>query len=75
MKQHHFTHSQKLPDKFEPGTPNLTGAVSLLRAFEYIDQIGGYQVLQQHEQELVTYTLGKFQELRDSSQEDKLKLI
>jgi cysteine desulfurase / selenocysteine lyase len=23
VKQHHFTHSQKLPDKFEPGTPNL----------------------------------------------------
>jgi len=34
-----FTHSEKLPDKFEPGTPNLSGAVSLLKAFEYIEKI------------------------------------
>jgi selenocysteine lyase/cysteine desulfurase len=28
-----------LPDKFEPGTPNMTGALSLLKAFEYIENI------------------------------------
>ena len=28
-----------LPFRFEPGTPNITGAVSLLRALEYIEQI------------------------------------
>ena len=39
VKQHSFSHSSKLPDKFEPGTPNLTGAVSMLRAFEYIESI------------------------------------
>lgn len=63
VKQHHFTHSAKLPDKFEPGTPNLTGAVSLLRAFEYIEQIGGYAVLESHERELVEYALEKFEKL------------
>ncbi|NDK09961.1 aminotransferase class V-fold PLP-dependent enzyme [Candidatus Gracilibacteria bacterium] len=55
-----FTHSKKLPDKFEPGTPNLSGAVSLLRAFEYLDSIGGYRLLENHERELVHYSLEKF---------------
>jgi selenocysteine lyase/cysteine desulfurase len=27
-------------DKFEAGTPNIIGAVSLLKAIEYIDSIG-----------------------------------
>lgn len=58
-----FTHSEKLPDKFEPGTPNLSGAVSLLRAFEYVESIWGYEVLEKIEHELVEYTLEKFYEL------------
>ncbi|USN54093.1 MAG: aminotransferase class V-fold PLP-dependent enzyme [Candidatus Peribacteria bacterium] len=29
------------PDKFEPGTPNLVGVVSLLRALEYYESLGG----------------------------------
>lgn len=28
-----------LPDKFEAGTPNVTGAASLLYAFEYVEKI------------------------------------
>lgn len=63
VKQHHFTHSSKLPDKFEPGTPNLSWAVSMLRAFEYIDSIGGYEVLEKIEHELVEYALEKFSSL------------
>lgn len=63
MKQDHFTHSETLPDKFEPGTPNLTGAVSLLRAFEYVESIGGYEILEKVEQELVVYALQGFQKL------------
>jgi len=27
-------------EKFEPGTPHIIGAVSLLKAIEYIDMIG-----------------------------------
>ena len=63
VKQDHFTHSETLPDKFEPGTPNLTGAVSLLRAFEYVESIGGYEILEKVEQELVVYALQGFQKL------------
>lgn len=64
VKQHHFTHSQKLPDKFEPGTPNLSGAVSILKAFEYVDSIWGYKTLQDNEHELVEYTLEKFSHIQ-----------
>lgn len=60
VKQKSFTHSKRLPDKFEPGTPNLTGAMSLLRAFEYIENIGGYKKMEQIEKELVAYALTKF---------------
>ena len=60
VKQKSFTHSLKLPDKFEPGTPNLTWAVSLLRAFEYLESIWWYPVLEEVERDLVQYSLEKF---------------
>ncbi len=69
VKQKSFTHSTKLPDKFEPGTPNLSWAVSILRAFEYIESIWGYQKLEEIEQELVEYALKSFSKISD------LKLI
>jgi len=60
VKQKSFTHSNKLPDKFEPGTPNLGWAVSMLRAFEYLESIWGYKKLEEIEAELVKYALKKF---------------
>jgi cysteine desulfurase/selenocysteine lyase len=48
-----------LPDAFEPGTPNMTWAVSLLRALEYIDRIWGYEKIEKIEWELVEYFLEK----------------
>lgn len=48
-----------LPDKYEPGTPNMTGAVSLLKAFEYIDSIWGYKKIEEIEHNLVEYFLEK----------------
>ncbi|MDD2566247.1 MAG: cysteine desulfurase [Candidatus Gracilibacteria bacterium] len=50
-----------LPSRFEPGTPNIIGAVSLLKAFEYIESIGGYEVIEKNEKELVVYFLGKLE--------------
>ncbi len=58
-----------LPDKFEPGTPNMTGAVSLLRALEYIENIWGYEKIQEIKKELENYALEKF------AKYDKIKLI
>jgi cysteine desulfurase/selenocysteine lyase len=48
-----------LPDKYEPGTPNITGAISLLKAFEYIDSIWGYKTIEKIEHDLVIYFLEK----------------
>lgn len=50
-------------DKFEAGTPNIIGAVSLLKAIEYIDSIGGIQKFWEHEQEIIKKTLEKFKSL------------
>ena len=59
VSQISFTHSTALPDKFEPGTPNLNWAVSLLKAFEYIDSIWGYETIENIEHDLVEYFLDK----------------
>ena len=58
-----------LPDKFEPWTPNLTGAVSLLHAYEYIDSIWGFESIEYLEKKLIDYTLEKFKKY------DNIKLI
>lgn len=52
-----------LPDRFEPGTPNLTWALSLLKALEYIENIWGYKTIEEIELELNKYTLQKFSEM------------
>ncbi|MCD5385229.1 aminotransferase class V-fold PLP-dependent enzyme [Candidatus Gracilibacteria bacterium] len=59
-----FTYA-KIPDKFEAGTQNVSGAVSLLKAFEYIEYIGGYSVLEKYENELVEYFLDKFKKYKN----------
>lgn len=50
-----------LPNRFEPGTPHIIGAGSLLRAIEYMESIGGYAEIERIEQDLVAYTLEKWQ--------------
>jgi len=59
----------KLPYKFEPWTPNLTWAVSLLKALEYIDSIWWFKELEKIEHELVEYSLEQF------NKREKVKLI
>jgi len=39
--------------------------VSLLKAFEYIEHIGGYRKLEEIEHELVEYALEKFERLEE----------
>lgn len=39
--------------------------MSLLKAFEYIESIGGYEKLEEVEQELVDYTLEKLENTPD----------
>jgi cysteine desulfurase/selenocysteine lyase len=55
-----------LPFRHEPGTPHIAGAVSLLAALDYIDSIGGYEVVEKYERELTEYALGQFEQLPES---------
>lgn len=50
-------------EKFEPGTPHIIGAISLLKAIEYMQSIGGYDTIRKHERELIEYTLEGFRKL------------
>ncbi|HMS90765.1 MAG TPA: aminotransferase class V-fold PLP-dependent enzyme [Candidatus Absconditabacterales bacterium] len=52
-------------DKFEAGTPNIIGAVSLAKAIEYIKSIGGMEKIWEHEQNLVKLCLEGFAKLQD----------
>ncbi len=52
-----------LPFRHEPGTPHIVGAVSLLAALDYIDSIGGFEVVEKYERELTEYALEKFKNL------------
>lgn len=49
-----------LPYKFEPWTPNISWALSLLKALEYIENIGWYEKVEEIEKELVKYSLDEF---------------
>jgi cysteine desulfurase/selenocysteine lyase len=51
-----------LPYKFEAGTPDITQAVGLGTAVDYIESIG-WDRLQRHEQELLTYGLEQLQRI------------
>lgn len=47
-----------LPQKFEAGTPNISGAVGLGAAVEFINNFG-LNLVTEHEKELVSYSLPK----------------
>ncbi len=52
-------------DKFEAGTPNIIGAVSLLKSLEYIKSIWWMEKIREHEQNLVKYCLDGFTKFKD----------
>lgn len=52
-----------LPYRFEPGTPNIVGAVSLLYACEYLESIGGYDRIETLERPLIARALERFSSL------------
>lgn len=52
-----------LPHRFEPGTPHIVGARSLLASLEYIESIGGFRVIEKYERELTEYALEQFAQL------------
>jgi cysteine desulfurase/selenocysteine lyase len=48
-----------LPDKFEAGTRNIEGVIGLGAAIEYLNRVG-FARIEQHEKELINYTLKMF---------------
>ncbi|MCS7126144.1 MAG: cysteine desulfurase [Aigarchaeota archaeon] len=53
------------PHRFEAGTPNISGAIGLGAAVEYLMKIGISNV-KRHEEELMKYTFKRFEEFGDS---------
>src|SRR5436190_15501231 len=52
------------PHKFEAGTPDISGAIGLHAAMEYLDQIGRPKIAQ-HDQELGAYAFAKLSGLKN----------
>ena len=50
------SHWKEIPYKFEPGTPNISGAVGLAAGIDYLSKIG-LEKIQAYEQALVDYVL------------------
>lgn len=51
-----------LPYKFEPGTPNIVGAIGFAKAIEYVDKIGMNNIAQ-HGTKISTYVIDKLSAL------------
>lgn len=60
------------PDKFEPGTPNLVGIVSLLKALEYIETLGGSVAIWAIEEEICANMISGLLKLQETG---KLQLL
>jgi cysteine desulfurase/selenocysteine lyase len=55
------THEQAgIPEKWQPGTPHITGAVSMQYAIEHLEQV---ITTKKHHQDLIKYTQSRFLEL------------
>jgi Selenocysteine lyase len=52
----------ELPHKFEAGTAPMAEAVGLGAAIDYLEAVG-LEAIEQHEHDLVAYTLGKLEEI------------
>ena len=55
---------ERLPFKFEAGTPDYVATHGLAKAIEYIDSIG-FDAIQQHEQALTRYCMQQLQTIPD----------
>ena len=54
----------KVPEKFEAGTPNIAGAKGLLAAVEYLEVLG-IENIGAHERQLVNYALKKLSKIKE----------
>lgn len=54
----------ELPQKFEAGTPNISGAIGLAAAIDYLNSLD-LKLIQKHETELTAYALEKLSKISD----------
>jgi len=54
----------EIPEKFEAGTPNIAEAIALGEAINYLENIG-FENIENHEKELLEYTLEKLNQLEN----------
>jgi cysteine desulfurase/selenocysteine lyase len=54
---------KRAPHKFEAGTPDISGAIGLHAAMDYLDEIGR-RAIAQHDQELGAYAFAKLAQLK-----------
>ena len=57
------TEYNALPYKFEAGTPNISGAVGLGRAIDFVNEIG-IEAIEAHEHALVAYATEQLSEIK-----------
>lgn len=57
-----------IPNRFEAGTPNISGAIALGKAIEYINKIG-ISNINKHEEDLLNYATSKLKKI------NKVKII
>lgn len=62
----HSSTWNKLPDKFEAGTPHIAGAFGLKAAVEYLQKIG-IEKIEAHDKELTQYALEKLDCIKEIS--------
>ncbi len=63
----------KLPWKFEAGTPNIADGIGLGAAVDYLEKIG-MEKIRKHEKEVVKYTLEKMNKVKDIKIYDSLDI-
>ncbi|NNE90774.1 MAG: SufS family cysteine desulfurase, partial [Verrucomicrobiales bacterium] len=53
-----------IPERFEAGTPNISGAIGLAAAFDYIEnELGGWESAEAHEQDVVAFATERLLEI------------
>ena len=58
------TQYNDLPYKFEAGTPNISGAVGLGKAIDFINEVGLAKIIE-HEDNLLEYAIKELQEIKE----------
>ncbi len=63
VQEQWFAWTWELPNKFEPWTPNITWAISLWKAIEYIEDIWWLKKVEDIEKPLIKYTYEQFKNI------------